>query len=847
MPRNPGLYIVGVFHVLFSSLWFIFMVNPSTRVYTGSDELAIVAIPYLISLSYFLIIFFLHVHKFGWKDYSSKGDEHTYSLALVLFSLSAHCLNFEGVSVFAPYVNWMVVYVILMHISVLVFPFRTVISKDYQFVLAFINGAGLVLALYLCIFLGPLIVIALPASIFLGISMHATVPVWFSIYFFQSWKRQEETIMNKRSFIVGMIVPLLIFSAFIFQWGSIQKDIQEARQDFKAMGNNDLPEWAYVSSAIPSDPLIQKVLLAASRTQASFWNDNILNGLGGSTETVHDPLALAAMLFYGKIDINRDEMVKILETHYDARHMTHRRLWSGKELETKTVRDEIDIFPEYRLAYEQMTLSIHATTKSRWPRNQEAIYSFDLPDGAVATSLSLWVNGVEEKSRLTTKSKADSAYVQIVGRERRDPALMHWQEGNRVSVTVFPCTPDEDRLFKIGFTTPLQYENGRLLLDHVSFNGPDSRDAQSIVKVSFPSMDKLPEGLSLPKYWKIKEGLIQYEDLYQGDWTLSFDAPELNQKDGFIWNGHQYSVASLARKTTSWKADEYVLDINGNWSWQECRRIFNLIKDKEVYTYAPERKRLTEDNLQKAFEEMSKQSFSLLPMYKLPADQKILIVSSSDGFGPLYEDLDGTPFGKLTEERFLNHQLDVKWLNLSRKVAPYVNTLEELRLIDLEKGNAKKLETILSSGKFGGYDLPVGAEAIPSAHIQIIKTAIDSTNSSNRDNLSIDHLFRLHSYQGLMRNIGREYFDQKAIQEKWIQQAEEAYILSPVSSLIVLESQQDYERMGIEENENTVGNAQVQSNVPKNNAGAVPEPHEWVLIICMGLVLLVIGWKKWLQ
>ena len=40
---------------------------------------------------------------------------------------------------------------------------------------------------------------------------------------------------------------------------------------------------------------------------------------------------------------------------------------------------------------------------------KEAIYSFQLPEGSVATSLSLWVNGIERKGVLTTKEKAKEA------------------------------------------------------------------------------------------------------------------------------------------------------------------------------------------------------------------------------------------------------------------------------------------------------------------------------------------------------------------------------------------------------------------------------------------------------
>jgi XrtN system VIT domain protein len=87
-----------------------------------------------------------------------------------------------------------------------------------------------------------------------------------------------------------------------------------------------------------------------------------------------------------------------------------------------------------------------------------------MPEGAVVTSLSLWINGNEEKAILTTKEKADSAYKTIVGAERRDPSVVHWQEGNSVSVRVFPVLPGESRKFKIGITAPLERVKGNCVM-----------------------------------------------------------------------------------------------------------------------------------------------------------------------------------------------------------------------------------------------------------------------------------------------------------------------------------------------------------------------------------------------
>ncbi|MGN6417279.1 MAG: hypothetical protein ACTHMC_07300, partial [Pseudobacter sp.] len=77
-----------------------------------------------------------------------------------------------------------------------------------------------------------------------------------------------------------------------------------------------------------------------------------------------------------------------------------------------------------------------------------------------------------------------------------------------------------------------------------------------------------------------------------------------------------------------------------------------------------------------------------------------------------------------------------------------------------------------------------------------------------------------------------------------VAQAAEAHVVTPVSSLVVLESKADYDRFDIKASENSLHNAAIASK------GAVPEPHEWALIILAILILITLKyqavWKrKW--
>ena len=76
-----------------------------------------------------------------------------------------------------------------------------------------------------------------------------------------------------------------------------------------------------------------------------------------------------------------------------------------------------------------------------------------------------------------------------------------------------------------------------------------------------------------------------------------------------------------------------------------------------------------------------------------------------------------------------------------------------------------------------------------------------------------------------------------SLDKNLIDLASNANIVTPLSSLIVLETEEDYKRFNIEKNKEGLGNASM------NNAGAVPEPEEWALMAIIALALLLL-WRK---
>jgi XrtN system VIT domain protein len=118
---------------------------------------------------------------------------------------------------------------------------------------------------------------------------------------------------------------------------------------------------------------------------------------------------------------------------------------------------------------------------------------------------------------------------------------------------------------------------------------------------------------------------------------------------------------------------------------------------------------------------------------------------------------------------------------------------------------------------------------ISDSHLTITKTPLSDSLTQGK---APDHLLRVFAYNDLLRKIGKNYFEKEKYENDLFKAAEEAYVVSPVTSMIVLESEADYARMGIDKNKNTVGNASVLGG------GAVPEPHEWLLIGMLALFII---------
>ncbi|MEL6625921.1 MAG: hypothetical protein AAFQ92_10390 [Bacteroidota bacterium] len=197
---------------------------------------------------------------------------------------------------------------------------------------------------------------------------------------------------------------------------------------------------------------------------------------------------------------------------------------------------------------------------------------------------------------------------------------------------------------------------------------------------------------------------------------------------------------------------------------------------------------------------------------------------------PIFEDLKNSAYKKKTETYFQQQKTPLKWYNIGSVLTDYAQSLESLRLLDVQRGNVQELCGLLQQKMYPTSADAAGKRWIPCAQMYIQEMEQDAL--SKVDTAGSNHLFRLYMYQHVLAEIGSAFFDKEALEHQWTEDAARAYIVTPVSSLIVLETVEDYERFDIEKNKDSIGNAKL------NNNGAVPEPHEWALIVLVVLSIL---------
>lgn len=827
---TDATFSIGVGLILLSLGIFMF---PELVTYEKSSDsnFGIFALTYFIAIIFFIIAWIREIPGFR-LGFFVKKMEYGF-IHLILCLISAYALNRE-IPIFEQSTTWLQWALGILGTSLLGAFVQNKLPNWLKMVYWGVTGIAFSLFLYFSITLIPVYPIGVIASPALGISLHAFVPLWFVLTILAYLLRRDNRVkQNIVAFVTGITLSIAVVSIFIVQWNNANRIITRATNKTLLDEKNDLPEWTVIAQHLPKNGISEKILKAnivySAAQEFDDWGFMNLPSRRFDEVKKHDPLVMVATFFFGRPDISEESRIKILESMYDSRHQAQERLWSGDNLETNHVLTNIRLYPSLHIGYTEKIITVRNNNKRyTWNPSQEAIYTFHLPEGTVVTSLSLWINGKEEKSILTAKHKADTAYRTIVGVESRDPSLVRWQEGSTVSVRVFPCTPDEDRRFKIGFTSVLRKEGNNQVYDNIWFDGPLATLSDETIKVK--TMDMV-DYINTPSGFKEEtETTWLYEGKYKHEWNLKIPSSPISP-NAFTFDGNTYRISEYQKAFQPFDPTDIYLDINSEWTKAEFNQIRQAASEKNIYVYLNQRVRLNDKNADKLFEKLTKTNFSIFPVYEIMNPKNSILVSKGNTLTPNLADLENSEFASKLKS-YLAENAPIKLFNMGNTLSPYFKTLKELRVFVYDSGSADELAQLIQKKEFIVNQEDMQHVIIDNAGIMISESTDSATTNAP------DHLMRLFSYNNVMFRTGINYFEKDYYNPEIVDKAYKAYVVSPVTSLVVLETKQDYERFGIKDEGSSLKNASMKSS------GAVPEPHEWALIIILAAVVLYLYKRK---
>ena len=750
----------------------------------------------------------------------------TWLAMLALITINCFSLN-KDVELFSPFSNWVYGYLGGMYAILILYAAWVEPPKWLRLIGNLVLGAGIVMALYFTISLLPVIPIGFFGLVVFGLGVHVFAPIalFITLVHWSIMHMDDRSSLEKALLYSGIGLPITIAVVFAINWNFTNAKINQALGE--SVQSEDLPRWVNVAQHIP-DHYMTQLLLVGDFKYDLFKSKNFnffFDGGGRTVENgrIHNPLINIAHLLTGSNELTEDERIKILRTTPQARHQTERKLWTGRDLSVSKAETNIEIHPKYRFAYTEKTFFIKNNARYKWDQ-QEALFTFYLPEGSTATSLSLWVNGKEEKSRLTTREKADSAYVQIVGVQRRDPALLHWQEGNRLTLTVFPCTPAEQRKVKVGITTPLRLENNELTYQNISVEGPVFLGKHQL-NLSING-DTQPE--HKPRWLRKKGKQYQHKGRPKDDWQLTFPVQDIPIAT-FSFNNNCYQLQKAKPQPQSFKPKAVYLDINASWTNTELETIYTIYQKVPMYAYNKQLVQINNTNKSVLFKRLIKRRFSIFPVQQIKGSDALLITKQGSGT-PYLSDFENGTTQAMMDWSYSNPQLKV--FCLSKDTPGYLERFTYARQCLVYHTNIEGVEEWSKQQVFPDFAINSLSTTIEESGINITKTL-----DCDAQGKAPDHLLRLYNYNAILE---RNQLDDQAT-EPLIELANEAFVVSPISSLIVLETIRDYERFGIDTNEKSLQNAKIKG------AGAVPEPHEWALIILCSALLLWAYKQQWIR
>ncbi|MFB9079126.1 XrtN system VIT domain-containing protein [Flavobacterium procerum] len=306
-------------------------------------------------------------------------------------------------------------------------------------------------------------------------------------------------------------------------------------------------------------------------------------------------------------------------------------------------------------------------------------------------------------------------------------------------------------------------------------------------------------------------------------WEAELDANPKKANSVFTWKNKSYETKPLIKEKIVFKPSEIILDLTSNWKSSEIEKILNIKNKKYTVVLNGKKQEINPANYSAIFQSFKDLNYSLLPMFDFK--ENTLIITKCGAFSPNFEELEDSNYLKKikTEVKSKN----IRAINISENTNQFWQTVKEQRYVSYFQTDIDQCVSLIETSRFIKFKTDINSINLETAGISIH----ESPEIKNIEQKGSNHLYRMFCF-GKVLNDQVEIQNDTLAQNQYVELAKDANIVTPISSLIVLETDRDYEENGIEKNINTLGNASI------NNDGSVPEPHEWAMIIAAALLLL---------
>ncbi|KAB2933511.1 MAG: XrtN system VIT domain-containing protein [Leptonema illini] len=706
---------------------------------------------------------------------------------------------------------------------------------------------GLLLCLPFILILGPLLPFSWLLIPFGGLGFLPYSPLFALIAF--GGAIRDSIVKLKQAGLKYAPVPaiftaicILGYSAYyVYEWRRAD-DLLATEIEQRGL-HSDLPGWVGRAALLPVNHVTEMALQPERQESFSLFGQAF----------VFDALAFLADLdnqsmFRSRPNpdtISNTDAARILHLLFQKSFSDLDRLWSGHSLITTDLQTHVQLHPELRVAYTEMAISVFnessdAQNNIFGMRNanrpladpQEAIYTITLPPGSIATKLTLFIDGEERPARLTFKEKAKRAYENIVS-GRRDPSYIEWLDGNRLRLRVFPVAPQNYRTVRIGIVSPLRVDDqNRLHYERFTLDGPTLRYADEEVRVDVIGSAIKPESDELD--------LSREGDRYAADhdgaaWSLRMPSPPMSE---FIVRAGDtsYRVEPIVRAEKEFHPSLICIGINDAVSrsqWIDLiERLHGLgIPMKIVSDEIHDVTGLDDAKSYLSSKEMP--SVNLLPFQLFHEDETLWVTAGERRSVPVSELNPSQRFSSLST---LKGEKPALVAVVNGRKSEYVQSLADPGLLEIVAEDSETLMQRLTERKRPYVLEDANSIALPLTGYRLIrlKERLEGVKGG-------DLLLRLAYYRQLMRLLGDRYFDRKRTDDDLLALARRGMIVSPVSSLIVLETERDYRNAGIDDDVSELGMSKLAE------PGAAPEPGEIALAVILLIAMLLFFYRDRLK